>query len=152
MAVVAPLSRYKRNNFIIYISVCLAGAIWCAYDGYVSKAFISEHTNAEGQADGALVFNRVAPPFLLVGAAGFGGWLYAIRKRKLVADDETLTIPGKGAIPYDAIEKIDKTYFEKKGHFTIFYTVNGSETRLKLNDRQYDNLPEILDQIVAKIT
>ena len=152
MAVVAPLSRYKRNNFIIYISVCLVGVIWFAYDGYFSKAFISKHTDAEGRPEFTLTLNRVAPPFLLAGAAFFGGWFYAAAKRRIVADDTGLTVPGRGAIPYDAIEKIDKTHFEKKGHFTLFYRLNGSEAQLKLSDLQYDKLPEVLDLIVAKIT
>ena len=152
MAVVAPLSRYKRNNVLIYITVCLVGTIWCAYDGYFNEDFAKAHTNAEGQAEWELVFNRVAPPFLAAGTFFFGGWFYIIRKRRLVADDEALTVPGKGVIRYDAIEKIDKTHFKQKGHFTIFYACNGNEAQLKLNDRQYDNLSEILDQIVAKIT
>ena len=69
-----------------------------------------------------------------------------------MADDAALTVPGKKPIPYDAIEKIDKTHFQKKGQFTIFYGRDGDEARLTLNDRQYDNLPEVLDLIVAKIT
>ena len=152
MAVVAPLSRYKRNNFIIYIAVCLVGAAWFAYDGYFSEAFISKHTDADGQADLTLTLNRIAPPILLVAAAFFGGWFHLASKRKLVADDDGLTLPGKAKIPYDAIEKIDKTHFEAKGHFTIFYTRDGSETQLKLSDLQYAGLSEVLDVIVAKIT
>ena len=40
MAIEAPLSRYKRNNFKIYIVVCLFAAAWFAYDGYLSQRFI----------------------------------------------------------------------------------------------------------------
>jgi hypothetical protein len=152
MAVVAPLSRYKRNNFYIYIAVCIVGTLWCAYDGYLNETFISEHTNADGQAEWELVFNRIAPPFLAAGIALFGGWFLAVRKHQLVADDEVLSVPGKGAIPYSAIEKIDKTYFKKKGYFTIFYDRNGRAAKLALNDRQYDNLPEVLDLVAEKIT
>ncbi len=152
MAIEAPLSRYKRNNFLIYIVVCLVAAAWFTYDGYFSEPFISKHTNAEGKADFDLAVNRAAPPFLVGAAVFLGAYYFAIKRRKLVADDNALVIAGKETISYDAIKKIDKTYFEKKGWFTITYTRNGTEARRKLNDRQYDNLTEILDFLIAKIT
>jgi hypothetical protein len=153
MAIEAPLSRYKRNNFAIYIAVCLVAAAWFAYDGYFSKAFISKHTDLEGKADFDLTFNRVAPPFCVVGAVCLAGSYLAIRNRKLVADADALVLPGKESIPYDAIEKIDKTHFEKKGFFIVTYTrSDGTETQRKLSEHQYDNLAAILDHLVAKIT
>ncbi len=153
MALEAPLSRYTRNSIIIYILVCLAGAAWFTYDGYFSQSFISEHTDEEGNADFDLTVNRLAPPFCVAGAALLAGYLYAIRKRRLVADEEALVIAGKATIPYDAIEKIDKTHFEKKGHFTITYMrSDGTEAQRKLSDRQYDNLRPILDHLIAQIT
>ncbi|MBN1362455.1 MAG: hypothetical protein JW993_17800 [Sedimentisphaerales bacterium] len=151
MMVEAPLSRYTRNSFIIYVAACLIGAAWFAYDGYFNQTFISKHTDEQGRADFDLAFNRAAPPFLLAGAVLLAGYFLAIRNRKLVADDDALAA-GKETIPYDAIEKIDKTFFEKKGYFIITYTRNGVETRRKLTDRQFDNLPAILDLLVAKIT
>ena len=80
------------------------------------------------------------------------GYFYAIRNRKLVADENELVIAGK-KIPYDSIEKIDKTYFETKGFFTITYTdENGASVQYKLSDRQFDNLGPILDHLVAQIS
>jgi hypothetical protein len=153
MAIEAPLSRYKRNNFLIYIAVCLVAGAWFAYDGYLNKAFISKHTNAEGQADFDLAFNRIAPPFCVAAAVLLTGYFLVIRNRKLVADDDGLIVAGKEKIPYDAIERIDKTHFEKKGSFAITYRrSDGRETQCRLNDRQYDNLAAILDHLVAKIT
>jgi hypothetical protein len=153
MAIEAPLSKYKRNNFKIYIVVCLVAAAWFAYDGYLNKGFIGKHTDAQGNADFDLVFNRVAPPFLLAGAALFGVHFYAIKGRKLVADDEVLVVPGKETIPYGAIEKIDKTHFARKGFFTLTYKQgDGREAQRTLSDRQYDNLAAVLDHLVTKIT
>lgn len=153
MAIEAPLSRYKRNNFAIYVLVCLVAAAWFAYDGYFSETFIRAHTDAEGRPDFDLVFNRIAPPFCVGGAVAFAAYFWAIRKRKLVADDNALTVAGKETIPYDAVEKIDKTHFEKKGFFILTYTRgDGKEVHRKLSDRQYDNLPAILDLLVARIT
>ena len=128
-------------------------AAWFAYDGYLNEGFIGKHTDAQGNAETDLVINRIAPPFLVAGAVLFGVYFHAIRHRKLVADDQGLIVAGKETIPYDAIEKIDKTHFAQKGFFTLTYRRgDGTEGRRKLSDRQYDNLDTILDHLVGKIT
>jgi hypothetical protein len=153
MAIEAPLSKYKRNSFKIYIGICLIMAAWFAYDGYLNQSFIDEHTDEQGTADTDLVINRVAPPFL-VGAAGLLALYFcAIKGKKLVAEEHDLVVTARKRIPYDAIESIDKTHFDDKGFFTIAYKQGtGAEARYKLSDRQYDNLQAILDHLVAKIT
>jgi hypothetical protein len=153
MAIEAPLSKYTRTSFLIYIAVCLAMAAWFGYDGYLNDSFIEEHTNEQGVADTDLLINRYAPPFLVGAAAVLGLWLCAIRGRKLVAAEDGLVISAKKRIPYDAIESIDKTHFENKGFFTITYERdNGTQAKCKLSDRQYDNLKAILDHLVAQIS
>jgi len=153
MAIEAPLSRYKRNSLKIYIVACILAALWFGYDGYVSKKFIEEHTDEQGNANSTLVFNRVAGPVLAGGALLLVAYFYAIRGRKVVAEDHELVVAGKGKIPYDAIEKIDKTYYDKKGFFTVTYKDGqGKEVQEKLNDRSYDNLGAILDHLIAQIT
>ena len=153
MVIEAPLSKYRRNNAFIYIAVCLAGAAWFAYDGYLSESFRQEHTDEQGVADLTMLFNRYSPPVLLLMAVGLGAHFYAVRGRKVVAEDDALVIAGKERIPYDSIEKIDKTHFEKKGFFTFTYTTGaGRSVRRKLIDREYDNLGPILDHLVEQIT
>ncbi len=153
MAIEAPLSRYKRNNLLIYIVVCLGLGGWFAYDGYINQSFISEHTSEEGNPNGVLVFNQKSPPAFAGVALLLGGYLYAIRGRKLVADDKELVVAGKERIPYSEIEQIDKTYFSDKGFFTVVYRQgNGAEIKRRLSDRHYDNLKPILELLVAKIT
>ena len=148
MAIEAPLSRYKKTNFLIYIGVCIAGAAWCGYDGYISKEFIEKHKD-----DLWLPINRVAPLVLLPAAALIGVYFAKVKGRKLVADENELIFSEKEKISYDAIQKIDKTHFEKKGFFVITYTgPDGKETDRKIGDRSYDNLAPILDHLVAKIT
>ena len=146
MAIEAPLSRHRRNGFVIGIAVCMGLAAWCGYDGYFSETFKEQHPQW-------WITNRVAPFALLPAAAILGIWWCAIRGRKLVADENELVIAGKARISYDAIERIDKTHFERKGFFTIVYKQpGGSEKQRKLSDLDYDNLPAILEHIVAKIT
>jgi hypothetical protein len=153
MAIEAPLSKYKRNSLLIGVVVCLGLALWFAYDGAFNKEFIAKHTTEKGQPDGTLIFNQKSPPFFVVVAVLIGGYWCAIRRRKLVAAEDALVIAGKKRIRYDAIEKIDKTYFETKGLFTIAYkNESGRLVQCKLSDRQYDNLKPILDHLVAQIT
>lgn len=152
MAIEAPISKFKKNNLKIYIVVCIAIAVWCAYDGYFNETWIQEHTDAEGNAETYLVFNREAPYYLISGAILLGVYLYLIRSRKLVADENCL-VAGKRSISYDSIEKIDKTHFDSKGVFIITYKdTNGSEAKYKVSDRTYDNLGAVLEHLVAQIT
>lgn len=153
MAIEAPLSRYRRSNFIIYIAVCLVAALWFAYDGYINKEFIEKHTDEQGKPDSTLMWNQKLPPFLAVGALLFGGYWHTIRNRKLLAAEDALILANGRKIPYNAIEQIDKTFFEKKGFFTIIYKAeSGALTRHRLSERSYDNLGPILDHLVAQIT
>jgi hypothetical protein len=152
MAIEAPLSKHKRNNFIIYIVVCVAFALWFGYDGYLNADFKEKHTQ-DGKADSTLVFNQWAPPFLLGAAVLLGAYLFKIRDRKIVAGDASLVIDGGKDIPYDAIEKIDKTYFDSKGYFVITYKdQSGKEIDHTISSRKYDSLGPVLDHLVAKIT
>ena len=159
MSIEAPLSKYKKTNFIIYVTACLTFAAVFAYDGYLSKyewsrrrSFYEKHVK-EGKADDTMIFNRFAPIVLLVVVAILAGRFRVLKNRKLLAEENELIIDAKEKIPYDFIESIDRTYFDSKGHFTIVYKdKDGSETSRKLSDRTYDNLGAILDHLVKKIT
>jgi hypothetical protein len=153
MAIEAPISKYKKNNLVIYIILCIVAAGWFAYDGYINKNFIEKNTGDDGKPDSTLVFNQKAPPFFAAGAVLIGVYLFVIRKRKLIADENELVFSAKDKIPYDSIQKIDKTYFDKKGFFVVTYKdEHGKETDRKISDRNYDNLAPILDHLVAKIS
>ena len=76
-----------------------------------------------------------------------------IKGKKLLADEKELVFSGKQKIPYDSIEKIDKTWFDKKGFFVITYKdENGKEAERKISDRNYDGLENILNHLVEKIS
>lgn len=102
--------------------------------------------------DGTMLFNIISPFFFVAGAVVFGVMLRLRKDVKLVADETELIVAGRERIPYDAIDRIDKTYFEKKGFFTVVYKQDGREVHRKLSDRDYDNLSPILDHLIAKIT
>jgi hypothetical protein len=152
MAIVAPVSKYKVKTFLIYMAVLVGFAAYCVYDGNFNKAFIEKHS-PDGKPDGTMTFNKKAPPYLVGAAALLGVYVLVIRGRKIVADDNAFVIDGKTSIPYDSVQKIDKTDFDKKGHFTFTYkTTDGTEIDHKISDRNYDNLKAVLDHLVAKIS
>jgi hypothetical protein len=159
MAAEAPLSKHKKNNFKIYIGVCIVlGAVF-AYDGYLSKyqwshrlSFYEDHVK-DGKADDTMMFNRIAPIFLVAAAGALALRLRVVRDKKLLADENELIISQNEKIPYDSVQKIDKTYFQSKGFFSITYkNADGRLVTRKLNDRNYDNLAAVLDEVVAKIS
>ncbi|OHB73640.1 MAG: hypothetical protein A2Z25_02960 [Planctomycetes bacterium RBG_16_55_9] len=153
MAIEAPTSKFKKTNLMIYIALCVGLAAWFTYDGYFNEKFEKKYTNDNGQPNATLVINRKTPPFLIGAAALLGFYLFLIKDKKLVADDLELILGPQKKIPYDSIEKIDRTYFEKKGFFTVTYKdENGREVDLKMSDRKYDNLGPVLDHLVAKIS
>ena len=159
MVIEAPISRFKKNNLKIYAAFCIVFAIVFAYDGYLSKyewshrrSFYEKHIK-DGKADHTMVFNQIAPILLLAAAAVFAGRARKLKDKKLLADENELALGNKERIAYDTIQKIDKTYFESKGFFSITYRdKNNSEVNCKLSNRTYDNLAAVLEHLVTKIS
>jgi hypothetical protein len=152
MAVVAPISKYKKNNLKIYIIACILFAVWLGYDGFFSESFRAKHTK-DGVADSTLSLNRVAACVLAGAAVLLAGYFFAVKDKKVVAEDNELIIDGRKRIQYQAIQKVDKSFFEKKGFFTFVYKdEGGTESKLKISDRRYDNLSAVLDKLIEKIS
>ena len=124
MAIEAPASKHTQNTFKIFIAVCIGLAIWCAYDGYYNDEWIKEHTDANGNPEAYLVFNRKAPVFLVGAGVLLAAYLFAIKGRKIIADENELTINDKEKISYGSIQKINKTHFKNKGFLKDFLKVN----------------------------
>lgn len=161
MAIEAPLSKFSKNGFKIYIGVCLVFAVVFAYDGYLSKyewskrhGFYKEHVlENDGVPDPTMKFNLYSPFVLIALAGGLVVRFMMVKGRKVVAGETELVIDGKRSIAYDRIEQIDKTHFEKKGYFVLTYkNEQDSDTDLKLSDRSYDNLGAVLEELAARIS
>ena len=150
-AIEAPISRHSRNSLIIGIVFLVGFGLYCIYDGFCNDTFIQKHTE-DGKPNSTLLFNQKSPPYLFLIAAVLGIRLFLIRKRRLVADETGLTINDKLRIPYDSIQQIDKTHFEKKGFFDVTYTQEGRERHRRLDGRTYDNIRPILDHLVQQIS
>ena len=162
MAIEAPVSKFKKNNLKIYIAVCLLAAAVFGYDGYLSKykwskrydTFYKKHVlDNDGKPTATMKFNRVSPLAFTGAAVLLGLYLLSVRKKKIVAQESELVMNANERISYDSIQKIDKTHFDSKGFFVFTYKKsNGSQVDRKLSDKKYDNLKEILDHLVAKIS
>jgi len=153
MAIEAPTSKFRKTNLKIYIALCIGLAMWFAYDGYLNEKFKQKNTDDNGRPNATLVINQKAPPFLIGATVLLGIYFLMIKDKKLIAEDHELVIGPQKKIPYDAIEKIDKTHFEKKGFFIVTYkNENGNDVNLKMSDRKYDNLGLLLDHLVAQIS
>jgi hypothetical protein len=118
--------------------------------------------------DETMLFNRISPLFFAAGAVMLALRFWLRKDTKLVAGENELILANGQKIPYDAIDSIDKTYFDGKGFFTVVYKEDDKKKkrektkpektkpeemkRKKLSDRDYDNLGPILDHLIAKIT
>ena len=144
MAIEAPYSKYNKSSFKIWIFLLLGAAAIFAYDGYLSKyewsfrrSFYDEHV-IDGKPDGDMIFNQKSPPVFIALAVVLAVWFYARKNRKIVAGDNELILADNTKIPYDSIQKIDKTYFDSKGRFTFTYkNEDGKEVDKKFKSRQY---------------
>jgi len=153
MAITAAASKFRKTNLKIYIAICIGLAIWCAYDGHFNKKWIERHTNPDGSEQPYLVFNKNAPPYFVGAAVLLTVYFFVFKNKKIIADEKELIISDRKRIPYDSIQKIDRTQFDSKGFFLITYKdENNCEISYKLSDRVYDNLPAILEHLVAKIS
>ena len=153
MAVEAPYSKYRKQNCFVVAGICLALTVWTVYDGYFNEKWIEEHTNPDGTPQAYLSANQKAPFVLIPIAVISVGFWFFLRNKKIVADENELVICSTEKIPYDSIEKIDKTHFDRKGHFTITYKdAGGRQTDRKISYKGYDNTEALLAHLVEKIS
>jgi hypothetical protein len=152
MAVIAPLAKFKKTNFKIYVGLLLVFAAYFAYDASYNKKFIAMHT-VNGKPNSTLVFNQKSPPYMAAAAIAIAIYAWVVRNKKIIADDVQLILNEKEKISYSSIESIDKTSYDSKGFFVVVYKDNsGSSQQKKISSRNYDNLDAVLELLVSKIT
>ena len=150
MAVEATGSTFSRNTRIYLAVICFAGAVWFGYDGWFGEYKDKELEKNDGQPSVNLYVNRYAPiPLALVALFSLITGL-KVTSKKIVADDQGLTIDDEKIIPYSDMKKIDKTKFDKAGYFLIEYEEAQTLREVKISDRQYNNLGLILDEIIRQ--
>ena len=152
MAVVAPLAKFKKTNFKIYVGLLLIFAVYFGYDAKYNKKFIAKHT-VNGVPNSTLVFNQKSPPYMFAAAIAIAIYAWVIRNKKIIADDGQLILSENEKIPYSAIESVNKTSYDSKGFFVVAYKdSSGGLQQKKISNRTYDNLDAVLELLVSKIT
>jgi cbb3-type cytochrome oxidase subunit 3 len=152
MAVVAPLANYKKTNYKIWFLILFLAGAWFFYDGKYNEKFIKKHTN-NGVQDHTLIFHLKAPPYMIGAAFLIAIYAYSMRNKKIIADDESLILSDIEEIPYKSIESINKTNYDSKGYFIISYKgKDGKPAEKKISNRTWDNLDEVLELLVQKIS
>lgn len=144
--IVARGGRYYRNTrFLITAMFLLFGGL-CIKDGFYTYPKLNAQARAEGVKEPYpgwdVPLNRglgiLLPPLAVLLCLRA---LYNSRGEYRLEDD-TLHAPGHLPIPLDAIRKIDKRLWERKGIAYIEYeTPAGKRSRFKLDDFVYDAKP-----------
>ena len=158
MVLIAPLSRHTRNWWMMMIVAAVGLGFWLLYDGFYNQKFIKEHTlvdesTGEETPNSTLIFNRRLPPFFFGAAVLMAAWVAFIWRKRVETTENELIINGKLRIPYDNIEQIDRTDFDKKGRFVLTYqNGSGKEVNCTLKDTSYDDLEPILEHLIAQLS
>ena len=156
MAVEVVGSRYTgRTNLLIAVA-CVVFGLWFLYDGWFNEEFIQEYTvvdevTGEESQDITLQVNRTWIP-IGCGIVMIYFVIAALRlkSKKIVTDSEGLVTSNGQKIAFNDIRQIDKRFFEQKGHFTIEYEQAGQTKEIKFDDRTWDGLGLLLDEIVKQ--
>ena len=175
--IVAPADNYHRGKFILMSLGLIGFGLWFAYDGYIGwpkhneqvrtvqrqiddadrvkdEATASrlrvELSNMDGiHNNAALLLQKVLgwslPP---IGLALLIRTLYNSRGVYRLAG-QTLHVPGHPPVPFDAIRRIDKRLWDRKGIAFVDYELDGGAGagaaakagRLKLDDFVYKRDP-----------
>jgi hypothetical protein len=143
----------------------LAGAGWFLRDGYIRWPRENDAIRAKAIAEGKPVPEKslhsdtdlalqkvigfgLVPVCLLIVFRG----LYGTRGEYRLSGN-TLHVPGHPPVPVDAIRAIDQSKWDRKGIAYIEYELNGTTSRLKLDDYMYQREPtdQIHDRILAVV-
>lgn len=151
MLVEASGSKSGRTNNLVVVGVCLAMAGWFAYDGWLGEYRDEELAKNDGKPTANLKFNQVYGPITLGVIALIFLYLAAqASSRCLLADDQALRIDGKKSVAYDSVRFIDQRKFAKEGTFIVGYSDQGQDKEIKFSTRRYDNLENLLTELVKQ--
>jgi hypothetical protein len=137
-------SYYRRTRYLMALLLVGMGA-WFAYDGWVkypaeNRAFLDSHPLSEAPHQPLdLLLQRglgfALPPLGILLLA----WALYNSRGQYKLEGNTLEVPGHPPVPLDAITKIDKTLWDRKGVAYLDYALaSGQKGRLRLDDFVYE--------------
>jgi hypothetical protein len=149
--VAKPSNDYRLRRYVLVLLIFCWG-IWSIYDGFYrfpteNKAFTDDPKH-QGMVllphpglDVPLnqFFGVVMPPLALL----YLGWVFYNSRGMYRFDGETVSIPGHPPIPVQAIRKIDRAKWDRKGIAYVHYQPAGKPKLavFRLDDFIYDRLP-----------
>ncbi|MCP4710512.1 MAG: hypothetical protein GY869_17960 [Planctomycetes bacterium] len=152
MAVEVVGSRYTCRTNLIIAAACVVFGLWFLYDGWLNEEFIKDHTDKiTEEIDPTLQSNRTWIPLgCSVVMIYFVISTVRLKSKKIVTDSEGLVISDGQKIAFSDIRQIDKRFFEQKGYFAVEYEQAGQTKEMKFDDRTWDGLGLLLDEIVKQ--
>lgn len=154
--IVARADSFTRWKRLLIVAVLFGYGLWSLYDGF----YHFPHDNAVAKAHGFdqmphpaydipmnQGFGILLPPLSIVMLAWF---LYGSRG-EIRFDGSTLSMPGHPPIPLNALRKMDRSKWDRKGIAVFDYQLpgEGATGQFKLDDFVYDRKP--IDQIFAAL-
>ncbi|MAX24582.1 MAG: hypothetical protein CMJ19_08760 [Phycisphaeraceae bacterium] len=175
----ATISPSYMARLAVVSIIALIGGLWFCYDGFVGyphqqkvalayiqfqeegrvdqwPAFAREHGWTEQpeapKSDSDIWLQRILGLSALPVGLLFGLSTLRSIKRYVACDEETVTASGHPLVPFDAITKLDKSRWQKKGIVMVHYRVEGKAGIIVLDDwkMQTENTEQILRTIEAK--
>jgi hypothetical protein len=157
-AIVAKPSRDYRWRRFGLVAILFLYGLYSIYDGFYrypkeNSDFHRAHPLAENLPHPALdiPFNQAfgigLPPLSLL----FLAWVFHASRGSYRFDGSTLSVPGHENIPLSAIQKIDRSKWDRKGIAYLQYQLPGSDKlgTIKLDDFIYQRIPT--DAIFAAV-
>ena len=169
--IVARAGRYYRNARYLMFAIIMATGAWFLYDGFVKYPAENAEYDVLLQQQAALERAPVRDEAALVGIAqslkektrhrefgillqkilGFTllptglallvYWLYRSRG-EIRLEDSVITLPGHPPIPLNAIDEVDKEFWDRKGIAFVYYSLDdGTNGKFRLDDFIYQAHP-----------
>jgi hypothetical protein len=175
----ATISPSYMARLAVVSTIAIIGGLWFCYDGFIGYPHQQKVSLAyiQFQEDGRVdqwpayarergwteqpeapksnsdiwlqrILGMVALPVGLL----FGLSTLRAIKRYVACDEDGLTASGHPMVPYDAITKLDKSRWQKKGIVLVHYRVEGKAGAILLDDWKMhtENTEQILRTIESK--
>ncbi len=153
--IIAAASRDYRWKRYLLVAVLLGYGIWSIHDGFFkwpqendarrAKGFPDAHSSLDIKLNQSL--GMLLPPLSVV----FLVWSLYQSRGVYRFDGTTLHVPGHPPIPLNAVRKLNREKWDRKGIAFVDYQIPGTARagRIRLDDFIYEREP--VDQIFAVI-
>lgn len=97
-----------------------------------------------------LLWQKAIGVGLVVLALGLLAKFMRLRGLRYTLDDAGLSVPGSGAIGWDAMKKLDIDRYVEKGYVDLRYSESGQEKSVRLDSYEIAAFDEIIDELCRR--